>query len=232
MSFTNSTPFAGPFGCALPGFAPNFSHAPGYHFAPTFAPGTPNNATPFNWFAPSPFSANFAHSPSPYSWNPTPWFANPATPNNFGPTSPFFSTNSFVPNNPAWFGHHAPGNGTSEFPNTPHAAHVSWPAYGWNQHNSFGPQTPSFAPATSASPWFTNPNFYQPINAAHYQANSPWISPAFGGSPWFAPHNWANGPVNPAWTQPGAPTANSTQPTPTPYAVATPPNETTTRDAA
>lgn len=257
MSFTNSTPFVGPFGCALPGFVPNynpalahtfapnigpnFSHIDTQRFAPTFGPNTPNAATPFHGFVPSPVPASFGNSPSPIGWNPTPWFTNPASFNNFGWASPTFSNNSFAPNDPtwfnnfnanspAWFSHFAPTSGTNEFPSTLSAAQVSWPAYGWNQSNLFSPWTPSFVPPSNASPWSNSPTFYQPTNPAQFQAFTPWFSPALGGSPWFAPHNWTNAQANPTLAQPGTTTPNNGHPTP--YAVATPPNATAARDAA
>jgi len=245
MSFTNSTPFAGPFGCAVPGFTPNFH--------PAFNPSTPNAWVPFNGSAPSPFFTSFSNSPSPIGWNPTPWFGNPVS-YSVGSTSPAFSANSGASNdpawfnnfntnnpgwfngtnanNPAWFGHFAPAHVTNESPNTPFAAQPAWSAYGWNPHNSFGPWGSSFAPSVSSTPWFANPTFHQPTNPAQFQAFTPWFAPAFGGSSWFAPHNWTNAHVNPAWAQPGTPMPNSNHANPTPYAVATPPNATAARDAA
>lgn len=251
MSFTSSTPFAGPFGCAFPGFTPNFNPAFAQGWNPNlsqaenqhFTPNTPNAWTPFNGFAQSPFFGNSSNTPSPFGWNSTPWFSNPSWSNNFGAASPAFSASPFTSNdpawfsnfnanNPAWFGHFAPAHATSEFPNTPFAAQPSWPAFGWNQSNSFSPWNANFAPATNSTPWFANPSFSQPTNAAQLQAFTPWLSPAFGGSPWFAPHNWTNAQVNPAWAQPGTPTSNGNHANPTPYAVATPPNAATARDAA
>lgn len=249
MSFTNSTPFAGPFGCAFPGFTPNFnptfaqswnpnfSHTDSQHFTP----GTPSAWTPLNGYAPSPPFGNFSNSPSPLGWNSTPWFSNPAWNNSVGHTSPAFSANSFTSNdpawfnnfntnNPAWFGHFA--HPTHESFNTPFAAQPSWTPYGWNQNSSFSPWNSNVAPATNTTPWFANPNFFQPTNAAQFQGFTPWLSPAFGGSSWFAPHNWTNTNVNPASMQSGTPTPNGNHANPTPYAVSTPPNATAARDAA